>query len=126
MYLDFESNKPIFIQIAEGIEDAIISGAFKEETQIPSITEFSVSYKINPATALKGINILVEEGILYKKRGIGMFVKAGAVQKLMQKRKDQFFDNYILSLVEEAKRLQLSEEDVKFLIERGFKNEYRN
>jgi len=55
-----------------------------------------------------------------------MFVKAGAVQKLMQKRKDQFFDNYILSLVEEAKRLQLSEEDVKFLIERGFKNEYRN
>lgn len=121
MQIDFESNKPIFIQIAEGIEDAILSGAFAEESQIPSITEFSVNYKINPATALKGINILVDEGILYKKRGIGMFVKEGATMQLKQKRKKQFFDNYILALVAEAKRLELSEEDVKNMIERGFK-----
>lgn len=121
MQIDFESNKPIFLQIAEGIEDAILSGAFAEESQIPSITEFSVNYKINPATALKGINILVEEGILYKKRGIGMFVKEGATRQLKQKRKEQFFDNYILGLVAEAKRLELSEEDVKNMIERGFK-----
>ena len=121
MQIDFESNKPIFLQIAEGIEDAILSGAFAEESQIPSITEFSINYKINPATALKGINILVEEGILYKKRGIGMFVKEGATRQLKQKRKEQFFDNYILGLVAEAKRLELSEEDVKNMIERGFK-----
>lgn len=121
MQINFESNKPIFIQIAEGIEDAILSGAFAEESQIPSITEFSINYKINPATALKGINILVEEGILYKKRGIGMFVKEGATRQLKQKRKEQFFDNYILGLVAEAKRLELSEEDVKNMIERGFK-----
>lgn len=121
MHINFDSNKPIFIQIAEGIEDAVISGAFAEESQIPSITEFSISYKINPATALKGINILVEEGILYKKRGVGMFVKAGAANQLRQKRRNQFFDNYILSLVTEARRLQLSEEDVKEMIERGFK-----
>ena len=77
MQINFDSDKPIFIQIAEGIEDAILTGAFEEESQIPSITEFSVTYKINPATALKGINILVDSGIIYKKRGVGMFVEKG-------------------------------------------------
>ena len=82
MQINFDSDKPIFIQIAEGIEDAILTGAFEEESQIPSITEFSVTYKINPATALKGINILVDSGIIYKKRGVGMFVEKGAKGKL--------------------------------------------
>ncbi|HKL98896.1 MAG TPA: GntR family transcriptional regulator, partial [Mobilitalea sp.] len=116
----FDSERPIFIQIAEGIEDAILSGAFEEDSQIPSITEFSVQYRINPATALKGITILVDEGILYKKRGLGMFVETGAVEKLKTKRKDQFFDNYIDNLVAEAKRLQLSKEDIISMLERGF------
>ena len=68
MNLDFDSGKPIFLQIADGIEDAICTGAFPEESQIPSITEFSVTYRINPATALKGINLLVDEVIIYKKK----------------------------------------------------------
>ncbi|HEX3021383.1 MAG TPA: GntR family transcriptional regulator [Lachnospiraceae bacterium] len=120
MKIDFNSDRPIFLQIAEGIEDAILSGAFLEESQIPSITEFSVQYKINPATALKGINILVDGGIIYKKRGLGMFVATGAVDKLRQSRKEQFFDNYILSLIAEAKRLNLTSAEIKTMIERGF------
>ena len=113
-------DKPIFIQIAEGIEDGILTGAFPEESQIPSITEFSVNYKINPATALKGINLLVDENIIYKKRGVGMFVAEGAVQKLRKKRQDQFYTNYISSLIDEARRLGISSEDVIVMIERGF------
>ena len=113
-------DKPIFIQIAEGIEDCILTGAFPEESQIPSITEFSVNYKINPATALKGINLLVDENIIYKKRGVGMFVAEGAVQKLRKKRQDQFYTNYISSLIDEARRLGISSEDVIAMIERGF------
>ena len=113
-------DKPIFIQIAEGIEDGILTGAFPEESQIPSITEFSVNYKINPATALKGINLLVDENIIYKKRGVGMFVAEGAVQKLRKKRQDQFYTNYISSLIDEARRLGISSEDVYAMIERGF------
>ncbi|NLO08471.1 MAG: GntR family transcriptional regulator [Clostridiales bacterium] len=120
MNMNFNEERPIFIQIAEGIEDAILSGAFKEESQIPSITEFSVNYRINPATALKGINILVEEGIIYKKRGVGMFVADGAVKQLKGKRKEQFFDNYIKNLVEEAMRLGISKDEVITLLERGF------
>ena len=113
-------DKPIFNQIAEGIEDGILTGAFPEESQIPSITEFSVNYKINPATALKGINLLVDENIIYKKRGVGMFVAEGAVQKLRKKRQDQFYTNYISSLIDEARRLGISSEDVIAMIERGF------
>ena len=113
-------DKPIFIQIAEGIEDGILTGAFPEESQIPSITEFSVNYKINPATALKGINLLVDENIIYKKRGVGMFVAEGAVQKLRKKRQDQFYTNYISNLIDESRRLGISSEDVIAMIERGF------
>lgn len=121
---NFNEERPIFIQIAEGIEDAILSGAFKEESQIPSITDFSVNYRINPATALKGINILVDEGIIYKKRGVGMFVAGGAVEKLGSKRKEQFFDNYVKNLVEEAKRLKISKDEIINLLERGYGDEY--
>ena len=120
MKLELDSEKPIFIQIAEGIEDGILTGLFLEESQIPSITEFSVSYKINPATALKGINLLVEDHIIFKKRGVGMFVAKDAVKKLKQKRQDQFYENYIGRLVEEARKLGISSDDIIALIERGF------
>lgn len=126
MQIIYESEKPIFLQIAEGIEDAILSGAFKEEEQIPSITEFSIQYKINPATALKGINILVEQNVVYKKRGLGMFVKNGAVEQLRGKRKDQFFEHYISSLIEEARRLGISAGEIQHMIERGFEDEHRD
>lgn len=120
MHINFDSDKPIFLQIAEGLEDAILAGAFPEETQIPSITELSVSFKINPATALKGINILADSGIVYKKRGVGMFVASGAFEKLRQARKERFYENYVSGLIGEAKRLGLTEIEVKSMIERGF------
>lgn len=118
--IQLNNERPIFLQIAEGIEDAILTGAFPEDSQIPSITEFSVNYKINPATALKGITLLVDNGILYKKRGLGMFVMDGAKEKLLEKRKEQFYENYIQNLITEAKRLYLSKNDIVKMIERGF------
>ena len=120
MKFNLDQEKPIFLQIAEGIEDGILTGAFPEGSQIPSITEFSVNYKNNPATALMGINLLVDENIIFKKRGVGMFVSDGAVQKLRQKRQDQFYTNYISSLIEEAKRLGITSDDIIAMIERGF------
>ncbi|MDF2988469.1 MAG: putative transcriptional regulator [Eubacterium sp.] len=120
MNFDFNSEKPIYLQLAEGLEDAILSGAYKEEVQIPSTTEISVSYKINPATALKGINRLVDDGIVYKKRGLGMFVTTGATEKILDKRKVTFFETYITSLVSEARKLSISKEDILKMLERGF------
>lgn len=120
MQINTSSDKPIFLQIAEGLEDAILSGVFAEESQIPSITEFSVNYKINPATALKGINMLTDAGIVYKKRGLGMFVKSGAVEKLKDKRKQSFYENFIAGLIAEAKRLQITKAEIQAMIEGGF------
>lgn len=120
MHLDYESDKPIFQQIAEGIEDAIILGAFPEEQQIPSVSDFSVMYTINPATALRGINVLVDAGIIYKKRGIGMFVKKGAVEVLLKKRRESFFSEYVSGLVEEAKRLGIGIQELVEMLERGY------
>jgi len=118
--IDFSTDKPIYVQLAEGLEDAILSGAYEEETQIPSTTEISVNYKINPATALKGINMLVDNEIVYKKRGLGMFVSTNAKEKILDKRKVTFFETYITSLVSEAKKLSISKEDILKMLERGF------
>jgi len=121
--MELNQDKPIFQQIAETIEDGIITGSFGEEEQIPSITDFSVMYKINPATANKGINLLVDEEIVYKKRGVGMFVAAGAVKRLKEKRQTQFYEAYISRLIKEAKKLNISSVDIIAMIERGYDNE---
>lgn len=120
MKIDFGSQTPIFLQLSQGLADEILSGVYREGEQIPSITELAASYKINPATALKGINLLVDAGIVYKKRGIGMFVSQGALQLLKEKRQDEFFQQYVLPMVQEAKRLSIQPETLRDWIERGF------
>jgi len=121
MQPNFDPQKPLFLSIAEWIENAILAGIYDEEGQVPSITEISVQYNINPATALKGVNLLVDSGLLYKKRGLGMFVSAGAHAKLLNRRQQQFFDDYIEPLIREAKGLQISNADLHDMIERGYK-----
>ena len=116
----FDPQKPIFMGIAEWLEDAILSGVYDEEGQVPSTTEISMSYNINPATALKGVNVLVEAGILYKRRGLGMFVATGARAKLLSRRQQQFYDGFVEPLVGEAKRLEIPKSDLQNMIERGY------
>ncbi len=120
--MTFQDERPIFLQIAEQLEEGILSGAYPEESQVPSITEYSVTYKINPATALKGINLLVDAGLLFKKRGLGMFVAAGAKEKLKSQRRDLFYHDYIEKLVREARNLGLTASELTAMIERGFKD----
>lgn len=120
MKLDLNSEKPIFLQISDEIEDAIFTGAFPEETQVPSTTEVSTAFKINPATVLKGMNLLVENGIIYKKRGVGMFVAEGAAMKIKEKRQGLFYEKYVQALVSEAQKLGLQKDELIELIERGF------
>lgn len=119
MNLDFNSEIPIYIQLAKSVEDYIIKGIFNEETQIPSTTEISLNYKINPATVAKGYNLLVDEGVIYKKRGVGMFVCEGARDMLIEKRKENFYKNYVVKLIEEAKKLDIGLDDIIKMIERS-------
>ena len=115
-------DRPIFQQIAEQLEEAILSGAYPEESQVPSITEYSVQYRINPATALK-INLLVDAGLLYKKRGVGMFVASGAREKLRQSRRERFYQDYVQRMVREARNLGLTDQELLELLERGMKED---
>jgi GntR family transcriptional regulator len=83
-----------------------------EETQIPSTTEVAVTLKVNPATVNRGVNLLVDEGIIYKKRGVGMFVSTGAREKILARRRQAFYQNFLLPLLEEASNIGLSRQDV--------------
>ncbi|MGO4690685.1 GntR family transcriptional regulator [Glaciibacter sp. 2TAF33] len=112
-----EEGRPIFVQIAEQIENDILDGVIGEETQVPSTNEFAAFYRINPATAGKGVNRLVEDGILYKKRGIGMFVATGARRRLVGNRTDQFRDRFVAPLLVEAAKLGIEPEQVAQMIQ---------
>ncbi|WP_299166787.1 GntR family transcriptional regulator [uncultured Arthrobacter sp.] len=114
-----EDGRPIFQQIAERIESDIIDGTLAEESQVPSTNEFAAFYRINPATAAKGVNRLVDDGILYKQRGIGMFVSTGARTVLIQRRREQFFDQYVQPLAREARKLGIEPDELADMIRQG-------
>jgi GntR family transcriptional regulator len=111
-----EEGKPIFVQIAEQIENDVIDDVYPTETQVPSTNEFAAFYRINPATAGKGVNLLVDDGILYKKRGIGMFVAEGARERLIAKRRDAFRDEYLRPLLAEAAKLGIDPQQLTEMI----------
>ena len=111
---------PIYIRIVQGIKDAILNGQIKEEEQIASTTYLSKEYKINIATVNKAMNILVDEGYVYKKRGIGMFVKKGALNQLIEERRKVFKERYIVATLIEAKRLNYSEKELQEIVKEAF------
>jgi len=110
--LDLSSDKSIYVQIAESIENEILLGNLKEEDQAPSTNQFAKIYQINPATAGKGLNLLVEEEILYKKRGLGMFVAEGARKKILKKRQGVFFKEILPEIITEAERLEITTKEI--------------
>ncbi|MGN0143252.1 MAG: GntR family transcriptional regulator [Roseburia sp.] len=108
--------KSIYLQIAETIETDILRDILMEEERVPSTNELAKQYAINPATAAKGVNILVDEGVLYKKRGIGMFVAKGAKEMILARRRNEFYDNFIRKLLQEAESIGLGTEEVIAMI----------
>ncbi|WP_144875772.1 GntR family transcriptional regulator [Microbacterium sp. 1.5R] len=122
-----EEGKPLFLQIAEQIEDSIIDGSLAEETKAPSTNELAAFYRINPATAAKGVAMLTDKGVLYKRRGIGMFVAEGAREILLGERRAAFADRYLDPLLAEARTLGLSATDLAALLtERAASTEGKN
>lgn len=111
-----EEGRALFLQIAESVEDAIIDGSLAEEAQAPSTNELAAFYRINPATAAKGVAMLTDKGVLYKRRGIGMFVAPGARELLLSERRTAFADRYVEPLLAEARKLGLGPEDLALLI----------
>ncbi|GBF74445.1 GntR family transcriptional regulator [Paenibacillus sp. 598K] len=117
MSYSFDDSKPIFLQIKERIENQIVSEQLKAHEQIPSTTQLVSFYKINHLTVAKGINLLADEGIIYKKRGVGMFVAEDARERLLSQRKDQFVEMYVRPMITEAHNLGITPEELSRILE---------
>ena len=113
----------IYLQIARMLEDDILREVYREEEQVPSTNELARNYNINPATAAKGINLLVADGVLYKRRGIGMFVSKGAGDTVKEKRKAAFYDGFVKPLVKEGASLALTGEELVDMITKAMEEE---
>ena len=116
-----DDGRPIFLQIAEQLENSIIEGALAEGDQVPSTNELAAFHRINPATAAKGVNQLVTDGVLHKRRGIGMFVTTGARGLLRERRRARFAVQFVDPLVAEARKLGLALDDLRDLVEVSWK-----
>lgn len=107
---------PLFVQVAERLAAEIADGGLAEGERVPSSNELATFYRINPATAAKGINVLADDGLLEKRRGIGMFVGSGARQRLLEQRRTRFAEHYIEPMMAEAGRLGIGTDDLVQLI----------
>ena len=116
-------DKSIYLQISQMIETDILRGILLEEERVPSTNELAKLYTINPATAAKGVNLLVDEGILYKKRGIGMFVSAGATELIRARRKQEFYEIRLAELLAEATSLGITRQELIDRIGKGGNHE---
>ena len=108
----FDDRSPIYLQIADGIKDDVLSGVLKEDEQVMSTNQYAAFYQINPATAAKGFAQLVDEGVLYKKRGIGMFVSPDARAGLLAERRERFFSDVVDPMLSEAKVLGVPVDEI--------------
>ncbi len=116
MIINTDSAKPIYVQIAEWLENEIIAERFKSDEKVYSQYQLAELFNINPATAAKGLTILVEENTLYKKRGLGMFVATEAKTMILDKRRNETLTKMVTDLVLEAKRLSVTKEELIQLI----------
>ena len=108
----FDGREPIYLQIAEQIREQVVSGALGEDEQVMSTTQYATTFRINPATAQKAFAELVEEGVLYKRRGLGMFVAPGARARLLEGRRASFFAEVVDPVAAQARVLGIPLADV--------------
>lgn len=113
---------PIYMRVAQWLEDCILDGSLKDDGRVYSQYQLAEMFNINPATAAKGLNLLADEGTVYKKRGLGMFVSSEARRLILEKRRGGAFNGMARQLVVEAKRLEISEEKLIFEIKRIFES----
>lgn len=111
-----DEGTPLFVQIAGQVADEIADGSLPEGERVPSTNEFAAFHRINPATAAKGINALIDDGLLEKRRGIGMFVAEGARERLLADRRKRFAEQYIDPMIAEAERLGIDSDTLISLI----------
>ncbi|GAA1994140.1 GntR family transcriptional regulator [Isoptericola halotolerans] len=108
----FDGPEPIYVQIAQQIRSQVLAGELAEEEQVMSTTQFATTFRINPATAAKAFTGLVEEGVLYKRRGLGMFVAPGARERLLDQHRTAYFDDVLAPALAQADVLGIPADEI--------------
>lgn len=103
----FDGPEPIYLQIAQMIRAQVLAGELAEEEQVMSTTQFATTFRINPATAAKAFAGLVDEGVLYKRRGLGMFVAPGSRERLLADHRERYFDEVLAPALAQADVLDI-------------------
>lgn len=124
--LETDGSKPIYIQIAEWLENEILEGAISANEKVYSQYQLAEIFNINPATAGKGLTLLLEKEIVYKRRGLGMFVSEDGRDKLLSERTSAILEKQIMNLLEEAKRLQIDYEQLLALLDKAYRGQGGN
>jgi DNA-binding transcriptional regulator YhcF (GntR family) len=114
----FDERSPIYRQIADRIKADVLNGTLEGDAQVMSTNQYASFYRINPATAAKAFQQLVDEGILYKKRGIGMFVSPDAPDLLRSQHRERFFADVVEPMVAEARAVGLPLREIVTYLER--------
>ena len=126
MKFDYNGSVALFEQVAEQLEQEIFVGLYREGDQVPSTTEISKTYQLNPATVLKGMNLLVDQGILEKRRGLGTFVKLGGKKIIQKKQVDRFQKHTLPAVIREAQNLGMTESELLDWLRKGYRNDFND
>lgn len=110
--MHFSGAAPIYVQIADDLRRQILTGSLPEGAQVMSTTSYATTYRINPATAAKAFTQLIDEQLLEKRRGIGMFVRTGAWQRLQRQGRDRYWATVFEPALDQAISLGLDESDL--------------
>ena len=126
MKFDYSGSMALFEQVAKQLEQDIFMGVYQEGDQVPSTTEISKTYQLNPATVLKGMNLLVDQGILEKRRGLGTFVKLGGKKIIQKKQVDRFQKHTLPAVIREAQNLGMTESELLDWLRKGYRNDFND
>ena len=122
----FDERAPIYRQIADQIRQDVVEGTLREDEQVMSTTQYATNFRINPATAAKAFTELIDEGVLYQKRGLGTFVRPGARERLLQHRRDRFFEDVLQPVLDEARRIGIAASEIEAYLRRALREGERS
>ena len=114
----FDDRAPIYRQIADQIRQDVVEGNLREDEQVMSTTQYATNFRINPATAAKAFTELIDEGVLYQKRGLGTFVRPGARERLLQHRRERYFEEVLQPVLDEARRIGIAASEIEAYLRR--------
>ena len=122
----FDDRAPIYRQIADQIRQDVVEGTLREDEQVMSTTQYATNFRINPATAAKAFTELIDEGALYQKRGLGTFVRPGARERLLQHRRNRFFEDVLQPVLDEARRIGIAASEIEAYLRRALREGERS